>query len=431
MPYDAEYVKNAYSYRDKNGPYTTSPLQARSLSGGGYKYKWKGIDDVWKFPKQKLDEMDGDGLIHWPKSGSIPRRKVYLKDAKGLPISDMLLDIKPLSSSHKERIGYPTQKPEALLERIIKASSNEGDVIADFFCGGGSTPTVAQKLGRRWIACDQSRVAVAITQGRLEALHEKSQDVGTQQTLLPIPDISVEYWGTYEVPALEALTDMEFRNFVVSAYGGRVASGDGYIHGYKRQSPLFVGPSKQKNRVTKTDVIEFAREITEVKGYHKGVMLAWSFAPSARTVVEKLRGENNAEIDLIQIALTELGSDTFRDRITKLHDEYKSMLTFILPPEVSLHHKKTGHMTYEFDASESIALNTGAKIVNVQWDFDYRGRFTPTQGFAYGREGSGDRIRPLFAVRHRFGHIGKIPIACRVQDDLGGEKIHSEVISVS
>lgn len=395
-----------FSSDDIKIPYSESFLSRRKYSEGkagifGPKYSENDKK------KQKSNYIDGKSPEDWwndiPSGGQISRN---------------------------ERLGYPTQKPEMLLERIIKASSKEGDVIADFFCGGGGTPTVAQKLGRRWIACDQSRVAVAITQGRLEALHEKSQDVGTQQTLLPIPDISVEYWGTYEVPTLEALTDMEFRNFVVSAYGGRMASGDGYIHGYKRQSPLFVGPSKQKNRVTKTDVIEFAREITEVKGHHRGVMLAWSFAPSARTVVEKLRGENNAEIDLIQIALTELGSDTFRDHITKLHDEYKSMLAFILPPEVSLHHKNTGSMTYEFDASESIALNTGAKIVNVQWDFDYRGRFTPTQGFAYGREGSGDRIRPLFVVRHRFGHIGRIPIACRVQDDLGGEKIHSEVISV-
>ena len=78
-----------------------------------------------------------------------------------------------ISSQSNERIGYPTQKPEALLERIILASSKEGDTIADFFCGGGTTPAVAQKLNRRWIACDQSRVAVAITQGRLESLYEK------------------------------------------------------------------------------------------------------------------------------------------------------------------------------------------------------------------------------------------------------------------
>ncbi|MDE0265806.1 MAG: DNA methyltransferase [Thaumarchaeota archaeon] len=154
MQYDADYVKSAYSYSDENGAYTTSPLQARSLSGGGYKYEWRGITDTWKFPKKRLEEMDMQGLIHWPKKGSIPRRKVYLKDAKGLPVSDMFLDMKSLSSAHKERVGYPTQKPLELYERIIKASSNEGDIVLDPFCGCATTCVAAEKLGRQWIGID-------------------------------------------------------------------------------------------------------------------------------------------------------------------------------------------------------------------------------------------------------------------------------------
>lgn len=379
---------------------------------------------------KRFKKMDENGRRYRDdRSGG---RKQYLDDTEGRFFSDVWSDIMSFqqASTSSEIIGYPTQKPESLLERIIKASTNEGDVVADFFCGGGTTPTVAQKLNRRWVACDQSRVAVAITQGRLETLHEKSESVGTQQTLLPIPDISVEYWGTYEIPALENLTDLEFRSFVISAYGGRVSSGDGQIHGFKRQIPLFVGKAVQRKRVTKNDVIEFAREIAETKGLRRGEMLAWSFAESARTAAEKLRGENNAEIDLIQITLAELDSPTFKSHVTKLHEDYESLLTFILPPAVSINHKKIAPMTYEFDASESIAINTGANIVNVQWDFEYKGRFTPTQGFAYGREGSGDKIKPLFKAEHKFGHMGKTPIACRVQDDLGGEKIHMETISV-
>ncbi len=391
-------------------------------------------DDISKTRVRKILKDDNGKeyiLDNRSVSKGYPVKKQYIDDIikKGKAI-DSVWNIPMIVSTSSERIGYPTQKPEVLLERIIKASTKEGDVVADFFCGGGTTPTVAQKLNRKWIACDQSRVAVAITQGRLETLHEKSESAGTQQTLLPIPDISVEYWGTYEVPALEDLTDMEFRNFVVSAYGGRTASGDGTIHGFKQQTPLFVGSSKQKNRITKNNVLEFAREISETKGVYKGVMLAWSFADSARFAAEKLKGENHAEIDLIQISLTEIDSATFRNHIVKLHDDYKSLLTFILPPDVTLHHKKISSMTYRFDTSESIALNTSTKIVNVQWDFEYKGRFTPTQGFAYGREGSGDKIKPMFIVQHKFKHLGNTPIAVRVQDDLGGEKIHTEIISV-
>lgn len=385
------------------------------------------------YSKPELIETTVRGIVNGKlvrlrdKEGNYIKRK---SENKGVLMHDVWDDINFIAPTAKERIGYPTQKPEKLLERIIKASTNEGDIVADFFCGGGTTPTVAQKLNRRWIAVDQSRVAVAITQGRLEALYEKNQNTGTQQTLVSIPDISVEYWGTYEIPSLEALTDTEFRSFVVSAYGGRMTSGDGTIHGFKKQTPLFVGSAKQKNRVTKNNVIEFARDITGTKGRNKGTMLAWSFAPSAKTVVEKLKGQKHTEIELIQITLTNIDSDVFKEHVIKLHDEYKSMLTFILQPEVTINYKKTSLMTYEFDASESIALNTGAKIVNVQWDFNYKGRFTPTQGFAYGREGSGTKSKPLFVVKHKFKHIGKIPIACRVQDDLGGEKIHTEIMMV-
>ena len=94
---------------------------------------------------------------------------------EGQPLQDIWTDIGPVASMAKERIGYPTQKPEALLERIIKSYTNEDDGVADFFVGGGTTVAVAQKLNRRWIACDQSRVAVAITQGRLESSYEKAK----------------------------------------------------------------------------------------------------------------------------------------------------------------------------------------------------------------------------------------------------------------
>ena len=340
---------------------------------------------------------------------------------------DDVWNISAVFTLGKEHIGYPTQKPEALLERIIKSFSDEGDVVADFFCGGGTTPTVAQKLNRRWIACDQSRVAGAITQGRLESLFE---DGKKQITLTPVPDISIEYWGTYEVPELENLNDDEFKNFIISAYGGRLSTSIDHIHGFKRETPIFVGSSKQDSQVTKYDVVNFAQDISEKKGKKQGIMLAWSFAQTARMAAEKLLQEGEASVDLIQISLTEIESSEFREHITKLHDEYDSFLKFILPPEIIVNHKKKTALTYEFDATESISLNAGASIVNVQWDLDYRGRFTPTTGFAYGRERGVDG-KPLFKIQYKFERIGKTTIACRVQDDLGGEKIYVEVISVS
>ena len=255
----------------------------------------------------------------------------------------------------------------------------------------------------------------------------KTKVAGKQQTLAQVPDISVEYWGTYEVPALEDLSDDEFRDFVVTAYGGRASTAGKYIHGFKREMPLFVGSSKNNSQVKKDDVVNFAQEISETKGKKSGAMIAWSFAPAARQAADQLMAEGNPGVDLIQISLTEIESDDFRKHVTKLHDEYESLLKFILPPQVNLEYKRVSSMTYAFDASESMPLNAGAKIVNVQWDFEFLGRFTPTQGFGYGRDPKGN---PTSIVVHKFKHMGKTTIACRVQDDLGGEKIHTEIISV-
>ena len=377
---------------------------------------------------RRYDKKDKDGRrykIYYNKERE--KRLVYLDKSKGRPVSSVWTDLPSFQTINNtgEYIGYPTQKPETVLERIIVASSNEGDVVADFFCGGGTTATVAQKLNRRWIACDQSRVAVAITQGRLETLHEKG--AGTQHFLSEVPDISVEYWGTYEVPTLEELSQEEFSDFVVTAFGGRPSSAGETIHGYKHETPIFVGSSKQDSPITKDNVINFAKEISSTKGKFQGIMLAWSFAQSARTAVEKLLEEGNLGVDLIQISLTDIESTEFRKHITKLHSEYELFLKFILPPEVIVNHKRLEPMTYEFDASESIPINEGSSIVNIQWDFEYFGRFTPTQGFAYGRD---VESKPLFNVQYKFEHLGKTTIACRVQDDLGGEKIYTEIIPV-
>ena len=148
IPHDEAQIEKYYRNKDDRGRYTTSPLHARTLSGGGYQYTWNGINDVWKFPKERLDALEAANRIHWPKRGQTPRRKVYLDESSGVPISNVITDI-PIASG-KERTGYPTQKPLALLERIIRASSNEGDFVFDPFCGCATTLVAAEKLSRNW-----------------------------------------------------------------------------------------------------------------------------------------------------------------------------------------------------------------------------------------------------------------------------------------
>ena len=114
-----------------------------------------------------MQRLYDDGRIVQPSPGAVPRYKRYLDEMPGVPIQDIWDDLNAVNSQAKEATGYDTQKPEALLERIIKASSNEGDLVADFFCGSGTTAAVAEKLGRKWIATDLGKFGIHTTRKRL------------------------------------------------------------------------------------------------------------------------------------------------------------------------------------------------------------------------------------------------------------------------
>jgi hypothetical protein len=336
-----------------------------------------------------------------------------------------------IPSQSNERIGYPTQKPEKLLERILLAASKAGDVVGDFFVGGGTTPVVAQRLGRKWITCDISRVAFALTEDRVVSLisgvqgseHPKE----TQQTLGPVPDVSLEYWGFYEVPALTRLSNEDFRRFVIQAYDGRIATGGGMIHGYKEGLPLHVGVASQTAPITKREVLEFAEEIVTKRGKHEGTILAWAFAPSAQEAAQRLNSQEAVQVDFVRLQLIPIESDQFKEHVTSRHREYKNLLSFILPPVVRLRYKRLGPLLYDFDISESTTLNASSKIINVQWDFDYKDVFTSTAGYSFMR---GKNNEPLLKTTYKFGSGGFRRVACRVQDDLGGEKMELEDMDV-
>jgi DNA modification methylase len=131
-------------------------------------YEFLGIRRVWRWSKERMQKAYEAGLVVQPKPGSVPRLKRYLDESKGQPIDSLWMDIPPINSQAKERLGYPTQKPLALLERIIKASSNPGDVVLDAFCGCGTTLVAAQQLGRKWVGIDISPTSVNVMGQRLE-----------------------------------------------------------------------------------------------------------------------------------------------------------------------------------------------------------------------------------------------------------------------
>ena len=256
--------------------------------------------------------------------------------------------------------------------------------MADFFCGGGTTPVVAQKLGRRWIACDISRIAISVTRDRLlrEILSKDKKEV--QQSLGKTSDISIEHWGVYEVPELIKMNEETFRNFVISAYNGRLSSDKGLVHGYKHSIPIFVGNPSQDKPVTEKEVIEFSKEIVKKKGLHQGTMIAWAFTPEAQHVAQQLEIQHAIAIDFVKIQLIPIESKEFKEHVTSKHPEYKQLLKFIVPPQVRLSTKKIKSLEYEFDVSESVSLNPSGRIINVQWDFSYNDeRFISTAGYSF------------------------------------------------
>ncbi len=206
QPYDPKYVEQYYRYTDSDGRrFMSGDLSAAGLQGGGYEYEWKGVVRVWRVPIETMQRLDAENRIFYTRNG-IPRIKRYLDESSGMPVQDVWTDIESLRSWHKERLGYPTQKPEGMLERIIQASSNEGDVVLDPFCGCGTAIAAAQKLNRNWIGIDITHLAVALMKNRLKTAFNilpgedyevvgEPVDVGSARALAEQDRYQFEFWA--------------------------------------------------------------------------------------------------------------------------------------------------------------------------------------------------------------------------------------------
>jgi site-specific DNA-methyltransferase (adenine-specific) len=172
--YDESYTQQHYRHVDEHGRmYKHENPTGAGIRKGLTGQPWRGIDPTekqrhWIRPPEELERLDREGKIYWsPKKGAWPYIKAYLDEMKGIPAQEIWTDIDVINMMAKERLGYPTQKPEALLERIINASSNEGDVVLDPFCGCGTTINVAERLKRRWIGIDITHLAITLIKKRL------------------------------------------------------------------------------------------------------------------------------------------------------------------------------------------------------------------------------------------------------------------------
>ena len=311
---DPDYIEKFFRHVDEKG----RRYRIDNLANPAYRpnliYEYKGYKppkNGWAISLEKMKKWDAEGRLHFPKSkdGRIQRRR-FLDELEGQPMGDIWDDVLPVASQAAERLGYPTQKSEALLERIIRTSSDEGDLVADFFCGSGTTAAVAEKLGRKWIASDLGKFAIHTTRKRLVQVQRAQQAEGKSFRAFEVLNL-----GRYERQAYlnvggrltgaqkeAALSqkEWEFRELILRAYKAQPLEEQSFFHGKNAGRLVVVGPINlpvgrlfveevitecRKRGASRADILAFEFEmglfpaaLDEAKG--KGIDLAPKYIPA-------------------------------------------------------------------------------------------------------------------------------------------------------
>ncbi len=292
LPYSEEYMNSHYKYRDERGHYATFPCT--NEAGGNKEYDFMGITRAWRFSPSKMLEMYDNNLLVQPRSGSPFRYKKYAVDADGVKLQDIWDEVTGVRGN--ERTGYPTQKPEALLERIIKASSNEGDLVLDCFVGSGTTAAVAEKLGRRWIAVDIGRFAIQTTRKRL----------------LDIPDckpFEVQNLGKYERTQWQPSDTSSKPNstnplaqylaFILELYKAQSLRGQfSHIHGIREGRAVHIGSTDSP---ISADEMSVTVDECASNGFNALDMLGWEWEMGIDETKDQLAHTRSVDVRLFQI----------------------------------------------------------------------------------------------------------------------------------
>jgi DNA modification methylase len=279
QPLDQEYVDKVYTRVDKNG--RRYRLDNISAPGGrGPVYEWGGITQAWRYTREKMEELYKAGRIKlYPDGKAMINAYVrYLDESEGRPVQDWWDDVGVIAAPAKERLGYPTQKPEVLLKRVIEASSNPGDLVADFFIGSGTTAAVAEKLDRRWIGCDLGRFAIHTTRKRLLDIRD-------------CRPFDIKNLGSYERQRWQ----MESSNGALRAYLDTIlafynaAPVEGFIHLHGRKANRMVHVGATDAPVTIDETEEVMDEMAD-NGIAECDLLGWEWEMGLHdTISERAR----------------------------------------------------------------------------------------------------------------------------------------------
>ncbi len=267
-------------------------------------FEWKGVTRAWRFSKQRMEELESQGKIVYSSSG-MPYLKRYLDESKGVPLQDTWDDIKMIRGIHanSESVDYPTQKPEALLERIIKLSTDENDLVLDCFCGSGTTAAVAEKLNRRWITCDLGRFAIHTARKRLLSIENVKpfvvQNLGKYERQAWQ---AAEFGGAAQAAAVIA----NYRRFILELYGARPLQGYAWLHGIKHGRMVHVGAVDAP--ISPGDVTQIALEFRKAVGTGADApgisavdVLGWDFAFELNEVAKQQAAQANIAMRFLRI----------------------------------------------------------------------------------------------------------------------------------
>ncbi|WHZ06854.1 MAG: Type III restriction-modification system methylation subunit [Cytophagales bacterium] len=351
VPLSDSYIKSHYTQVDKEGRRFRWDNSTAAGQGPARIFFGKKLEPPkgthWRWSQENIDKLTSEGRIELTSKG-MPQYKRFLDEMKGKVLQSVWADIFPVNSQAQERLDYDTQKPESLLERVINASSNEGDLILDCFCGSGTTAAVAEKLNRRWITCDLGRFSIHTARKRFLGIDSVKpfivQNLGKYER---------QQWvnAEFENPEDRIKQEKAYRTFILDLYHAKLIDGYTWLHGAKAGKMIHVGSVEAP--VTVDDIKATIKEFWKVVGKEKAVeknhidFLGWDFAFDVNETAKQFAAENNVQIHPVKIPrevleqkavdqgdikFYELASLGVKTKINKLTASV-TLDNFIIPPD--------------------------------------------------------------------------------------------------
>jgi DNA modification methylase len=382
--YSQDYIDTAYRHIE---PETGRRYRLVSMIGpggaakGNPRYEVLGVTRYWRYSQAKMEELVSAGLVVQSKPGAVPHRKYYLDEGKGVPVQSLWDDIGNLQASDLERTGYPTQKPERLLERIIEASSNPGDLVADFFCGSGTTAVVAEKTGRQWLACDLGRFAIHTARKRL----------------LNIADcrpFEIKNLGAYERQRWQVATGngalRAYLDTILAFYRAEPVEGFAHLHGRKAGRMVHVGATDAPVTIDETeDVMD---EMAD-NGIQACDLLGWEWEMGLHDTITEMARRRGLDLrprqiprEVMERRITEADAVRFFELahvdldVRRQGREASVVLTdFLIPSEELIPAKARERISSWVDLIDywSVDFDFSDEVFHNQWQA-YRNREQPT-----------------------------------------------------